>query len=199
MRSSSVAIFALTTAIAACSSPPRSPVPPPAGSLTLAPSSVASANPAPPPRAPREEPAWVRARSGDPLDRARLAIAVGALALVEAVEQGGPDAELGLSALPSAPDGALALARLGALAESRAGKPDLAAILAAIRGVVAEPSPQREALDAEGERACAESLARLVASTAINKDDRALAVSALHALAERGAIDPARIPTIAEP
>jgi hypothetical protein len=178
-----------------CSS--ATPLPPPPIPVPTA-SAPASASAAPPAESPRKrDPRWIQAASDDPLEKARLAVAVGAAALLDGVADGGETAEIALAALPFADDGEAAL---GPLADRARG--DAAArgrILAAILGIAGQPRRQREAIDPEGARRCAEVLVALAKDASVPREERALAVSAARALAERGFVDRARIPSELDP
>lgn len=142
---------------------------------------------------------WIRARDEDPLERARLAEAVGAAELLAAVDDGGEVAATALSALPFADDADIALGKLGERALA-AGPAELPPLLQAILGIAGRPARPREPLDPEGGQACADAMLSIAARTALPKEVRALAVSAARALAERGfRVDRARIPTDLDP
>jgi hypothetical protein len=191
--------LALAFAHLGCSSSHRdSPAPPPstgsAGALS------AAAQPAGPPRpSPREhDPLWLLARDEDPAERQRLALAVGAAGLLEGVDDGGDTAALALSALPYADDADLALGKLADLAQT-ADPAHRRALLDTILTIAGHPRKSRELLDPEGVRRCAETMVALAARDAIPRDDRAIAVSIARALAEKGFVDPARIPADLDP
>lgn len=143
------------------------------------------------------DPRWVAAADDDPLEKARLADAVGAAELLEGVEEGGSTADIALAALPYAADAELSLGRLGELA--RVGGPGRRKVLAAILGVAGLPRRQREALDPEGARRCGEVLLALSARAEVPREERALAVSAARALSEKGFVDSAKIPAELDP
>lgn len=155
------------------------------------------------------DPMWLRAKDEDPLERARLAEAVGAAGLLEGVEDGGEIAEVALGALPLADDGELALRRLGELAIVRleappgagaaAARPSLAQILEAILGIAGQPDRQREPLDREGARACGQALLVIAGRAGADPAARALAVSAARAMAAKAHVDPTKIPTDLDP
>jgi hypothetical protein len=175
--------------LAACSAPP--PVVP-------APVASVEAPPPPPPPSPRKtDPRWILAASEDPLEKARLAVAVGAAELLRGVEDGGETADIALAALPFADDGEVALGRLGELIG--AASPGRARILAAILGVAGQPRRQREGIDPDGARRCGLALIALAADRGAPREERAMAVSAARALAEKGLADPARIPSELDP
>ena len=119
----------------------------------------------------------------------RLA-SVGAIALIEAVEAGGEDESAALAAFPFADDGELALERLARLATSRSTK---APVLTAILGIAGRPRTQREPLDPAGAKAAAEAMIALARQESFPREERALAISAARALAEKGYVDPASI------
>jgi len=173
------------------------PEPPPAAT-SPATSAKPKASATAPPESPRlHDPRWIQAAGDDPLDKARLAVAVGAAGLLDGVEDGGETAAIALEALPFADDGEVALGRLAERA--RADAAGRGRILAAILGIAGQPRRQREALDPEGARRCAEALLVLAADATVPREERALAVSAARALSERGFVDRARIPTELDP
>jgi hypothetical protein len=174
---------------------------PPAGSSSASALVVASAQAGSGPAAPSPrltDPLWLRARDADPAERIRLANAVGAGGLVEGVDDGGEVAATALGALPYAEDGELALGRLGELARAGTGAPRRA-LLEAILGIAGQPRRQREALDPEGVKRCAEALLVMAAQASLPRAERSLAVSAARALAEKGYLDPTRIPGDLDP
>lgn len=140
---------------------------------------------------------WIRARDEDPAERQRLATAVGAAGLLDGVDDGGDIAALALAALPYADDADIALGHLADLASTSDAqrRPILETILA----IAGRPRRPRELLDPEGARRCAEAMVTLAARDALAREDRAIAVSAARALAEKGYIDPARIPADLDP
>jgi hypothetical protein len=148
-----------------------------------------------------DDPRWLAARSDDPLEKARLAEAVGAAELLAGIGDGGETAETALAALPFADDAEIAL---GPLAD-RIATPEATdgalrhRLLSVILAVAGQPRRQREPLDPEGARRCGQVLLRLAADTSLPREDRALAVSAARALAERRYVDPARIPSDLDP
>jgi hypothetical protein len=153
----------------------------------------------PPPVNPRlTDPLWLAARGEDSLDRVRLAQAAGASGLLEGLDDGGETALVALAALPEAPDAELALQRLAEVAASKAPA-NLHAVLETILAIAGEPRRSRELLDPEGVRAAGEALVELAGRTGLAPEDRALAISAARALAERGYVDEARIPTDLDP
>jgi hypothetical protein len=174
-------------AIAGCGSPP-----PP-----VVPETVAAPAPPPPPSPRKTDPRWLLAAGEDPLEKARLAVAVGAAELLSGVEDGGETAEVALAALPFADDGEIALGRLGEMI--RAPSPARARVLAAILGVAGQPRGAREPIDPDGAKRCGAALIALAADPAAPREERALAVSAARALAEKGLVDPARIPSELDP
>jgi hypothetical protein len=143
------------------------------------------------------DPRWREARGSDPLEKARLAAAVGAAELLRGIDDGGETAETALAALPFAEDGEIALGRLVELA--RADPARRRAVLSAILGIAGQPRRQREPLDPEGARHAGEALVALAADAAVPREERAIAVSAARALAERGYLDRARIPSDLDP
>ena len=169
---------------------------PPASAPVVASALASSALPAPSPR--RGDPLWLRARDADPAERMRLAIAVGASGLLDGVEDGGEIAATALGALPYADDAELALGRLGELARADGGGLRRA-LLGAILGIAGQPRRQREALDPEGVKRCAEALLVIAVQASLPRAERALAVSAARALAEKGYLDATRIPGDLDP
>jgi len=185
-------LFAIGVALTSCGSCKRETTPP-AGVFPDAapPPALTGSAAAESPR--RSDPLWQRAAGDDPIERARLADAVGAAGLLEGVEDGGDIARTALAALPLADDGDIALRRLceiATLAEPAAIGPVLEAIL----GIAGRPRQQRELLDPEGVRACGEALVVMAGKSSLSRADRALAVSAARALAEKGYVDPSKIP-----
>ncbi|APR77086.1 Hypothetical protein A7982_02433 [Minicystis rosea] len=178
----------VVTILAACTPPPPPPPTPPTVA-TAAPTATASAPVRESPR--RTDPRWMLAAGEDALEKARLAHAVGATELLAGVADGGEIADTALAALPYADDGEIALGPLATLL-----RPGLSrrAILSAILGIAGRPRHQREALDPEGAKRCAEALLALAADGGAPPEERALAVSAARALAEHGYVDRARIP-----
>ncbi len=173
--------------------------PPPAPSASATVVASASASVAAPRPSPRDtDPLWQRARDADPAERERLALAVGATGLLDGVEDGGVNAGTALLALPFAEDAELSLGRLGELAAS-AGAADRRGLLQAILAVAGTPRRQREALDPEGVKRCGEALIALAARGDLPRGERALAVSAARALAEKGYVDASKIPGDLDP
>jgi len=147
------------------------------------------------------DPRWLAARDDDPLEKARLAEAVGAAELLAGVADGGDTAETALAALPFADDAEIAL---GPLADRIAtpdapGAPSRRRTLATILAIAGQQRRQREPLDLEGARRCGQVLLRLAADASLPREERVLAVSAARALAERRYVDPARIPSDLDP
>jgi hypothetical protein len=177
--------------VAACRPAPPDPNPPAPPSAP--PSSTARSGPSP----RLADPRWIQARSEDPLEKARLAEAVGAAELLAGVEDGGETEATALAALPYAADAEVALARLAEIARADASR--RARALAAILAIAGSPRRPREPLDLEGARRCGEAVLALALDPAIPRDERALAVSAARALAEKRLVDPARIPTDLDP
>ena len=190
-RSHHASLLLSAVLLAACAGPPAPPaLPDPA---PVVPAANASAS-APPPRssARRTDPRWLLAAGDDPLEKARLAVAVGAAELLEGVADGGEIAEIALLSLPFADDGEIALGPLSALLSLPS--PPRASVLAAILGVAGTPRRSREARDPEGAKRCAEVLLALVVDASRPREERALALSAARALGEKGYVDRARIP-----
>ncbi|WP_433937505.1 thiamine biosynthesis protein [Sorangium cellulosum] len=175
------------SATSASSSPPSSAAAPP------------SASAAPRPPSPRlTDPRWLRAAGDDPLEHARLAEAEGASGLLAALEDGGDIALAALRALPYADDADLALGPLAERARA-APAPSLPPLLDALLGVAGRPPRPREPLDPDGARAAAALLLELSGRRDLPAEQRAVAISAARALAEKGLVDPARIPADLDP
>jgi hypothetical protein len=148
------------------------------------------------PESPRlHDPRWIQARDSDPLEKERLAVAVGAAGLLAGLDDGGETAETALGALPFADDAEIALGRLSDLAAREPVAERRRRLLVAVLGVAGQPRRQREPLDPEGARHCGEVLLGMVADRARPREERALALSAARALAERGYVARARIPS----
>jgi hypothetical protein len=151
------------------------------------------------PDSPRlKDPRWQRAGGEDRADRQALADALGATELVEAIADGGEIARTALLALPLADDAELALGPLARRALAASGE-DLGAILEAILGIAGRPAEAREALDPEGAAEAGEAMIALAGRTSLPREQRAMAVSAARALAEKKIVDPARIPRDLDP
>lgn len=144
------------------------------------------------------DPLWIQAKDEDPLERARLAEIVGASGLLLGLEDGGAIAETALASLPYADDAEIALRRLGELALAADAR-GLDPLLAAILEIAGRPPKDREALDAEGARACGEAVVSIASRASLDRALRARAVSAARALAAKGYVDPARIPSDLDP
>ncbi|WP_437694025.1 thiamine biosynthesis protein [Sorangium sp. So ce176] len=158
-----------------------------------------SASAAPRPPSPRlTDPRWLRAAGDDPLEHARLAEAEGASGLLAALDDGGDIALAALRALPYADDADLALGPLAERARA-APAPSLPPLLDALLGVAGRPPRPREPLDPDGARAAAATLLELSGRRDLPAEQRAVAISAARALAEKGLVDPARIPADLDP
>lgn len=144
------------------------------------------------------DPQWIAAREEDPAERMRLAAAEGAAGLLEAIGDGGEIAATALLALPYAEDAEAALGRLGLLSQA-APQDQRGPVLAAILAIAGQPRRSREALDPEGARACGEAMISLSSRIDASREERASAVSAARALAEKGYADPRRIPGDLDP
>lgn len=200
------ALLGLAVALAACS--PGAPQA--ASSAQPSSSTVTTATPlqqgAPrPPRgeAPggsprRGDPRWRRALAGDPLDVEALALAEGASGLLEGVEDGGELMRVALDALPLAADAELALGRLGELALLEDAAISEAAVVT-IHHIAGAPPSRGEPLDPDGVTAAARAVMTLATRAGLPRERRARAVSAARAFAERGVLDPARIPADLDP
>ena len=188
-------LWALASLLASgCPTPPppeAASVPPPPVLTVLAPPVVPVV--VAPHESPRlRDPRWLQARDPDPLEKARLAVAVGAAELAAALADGGETADTALAALPYADDADVALGRLAEL--TRAESTRRHRVLVAVLGIAGRPGRPREPLDPEGARRCGDAMLVLAADAALPREDRALALSAARALAERGYVDRARIP-----
>jgi hypothetical protein len=181
-------------ALAACSARPE----PSSGGPAHAGAASATAL-ARPPSARASDPRWIRAGGDEPIERIRLAEAVGAEELVDALDDGGAIEKTALSAIPFARDADLALAPLAARAAAAAAAPERTALLESLLAVAGRPRDQRDPIDPEGVRAAAATLVAIAGRASLPRDDRALAVSAARALADKGWIEAARIPTDLDP
>lgn len=184
-----------------CSSNHLDPQPPPPPSTAAAPLVSVTAASSAMPRAPsprESDPRWLLARDADPAERARLAVEVGAAGLLEGVEDGGEIEATALAALPFADDAEIALGRLAEIT-LEVGPTRRRSLLGAILAVAGQPRRQRDPLDPEGVRRCGQILLRLAATADLARPDRVLAVSAARALAEKGYVDPAKIPGDLDP
>jgi hypothetical protein len=200
-------LLGATFVLAACTrgseTATTSPPGPVGQSASASPSASANAAPVIPavarPDSPRlKDPRWQRAGGEDPADRQALADALGATGLVEALDDGSEIARTALSALPLADDADLALGPLARRALAASGA-DLGAILEAILGIAGRPAGAREALDPEGAAEAGEAMITLASRTSLPREQRASAVSAARALAEKKIVDPARIPRDLDP
>jgi hypothetical protein len=149
-------------------------------------------------RARASDPRWIAARDEDPAEQMRLASAEGAAGLLEAIDDGGETAATALAALPYAEDAEAALGRLGSRLQA-APPAQLGPVLTTILAIAGLPRRQREALDPEGARACGEALISLASRVEVPRENRAIAVSAARALAEKGYADPRKIPVDLDP
>jgi hypothetical protein len=191
------ALAAVVMLAAACSPGRRETAASP--SATVGASAIrvdATAAEAPSPRA--GDARWLAARDDDPAELMRLAAAEGAAGLLAGLVDGGATATTALRALPYADDAEAALGPLGKAALV-APPAQLVALLGAILAVAGQPRRSREALDPEGARACGEAVISLAARADVARDERAVAVSAARALAEKGYVDPRRIPGDLDP
>jgi hypothetical protein len=192
---------ALILALLGCSFRQRdTPAPPSSTNAGASPeAAVASAVAAPPRPSPRRsDPRWLRAQGDDPAQLQRLAIEVGAAELVDGVNDGGDIAAVALGALPYADDADIALAPLAELASAPTPSPRQA-ILTAILAVAGRPRRARELLDPEGVRRAGEVMLSLAARQDVPRAERALAISAARALAEKGYVDASRVPADLDP
>jgi hypothetical protein len=192
-RSRRIAILLATLAVSCSGGRHETAAPGSSSASASAPASAAPRGPSP----RLTDARWIRARDEDPLERARLASAVGAAELLEGVEDGGETAETALGALPFADDAEIALGRLAALAAAEPAR--RRRVLEAILGVAGRPRRARELLDPEGVRRAGEALVAIAQDRAVPREERAIAISAARALAEKGYVDPVRIPTDLDP
>lgn len=187
MRASSFGSLVLVACVG-CTEPSSS------RSLPTAAPPSASAAASSEPAAPVSGPLWERAAaSSDPLDRLELAEALGAGALLAALD----DARYGavaLAALGHARDAELALGTLASRAERAPGRGE--AELEVLLAVLEAPRRHGERLDPEGELAAVGSLERIAADAARPRRARALAASALGRFAERGLVALERVPHV---
>lgn len=146
----------------------------------------------------RQDPRWQRALAGDPLDVQALAEAEGATGLLEGLEDGGELFRAACEALPLAGDGELALGRLGEVALLEDPALSEAAVVA-IHRIAAGPPSRGELLDADGVAGAAAAVLALASRTTLPRERRARAISAARAFAERGVLDPDRIPADLDP
>jgi hypothetical protein len=198
VKSLLASLFALSCLAAAC----RRDATPVEGAVDAAAPPTAMLPAAAKPGGRATEPLWQRAGGGDVIELHRLAGAVGAIGLLAGVEEGGAIATTALAALPLANDADLALGPLGAIATTRAGArggPPLEPVLTAILGIAGRPARPGEALDEEGARACGAALVGIAARADLDRADRAVAVSAARALAEKGLLEPKSIPGDLDP
>jgi hypothetical protein len=136
---------------------------------------------------------WSRASGADPIDLATLADREGARGLLAGVEAGGEPGVTALHALPYADDAELGLRRLAEIGLQTDGDTQRDVVDTVLR-IAIRPAPD-EPLDPEGVRSCGAALLDIARRGSVDRDTRALAVSALRLLAERQAVDPAQIPT----
>jgi hypothetical protein len=195
------ALSACTRGEPATTSPPEEPAVGKAATVSPG-ASVALRAPVPGASAasPRlSDPRWQRAAGEDPEGLQALADALGATGLLEALGDGGDVLRTGLLALPHADDAELAL---GPLARRALGGPDAEreAVLEAMLAIAGRPAASRgEPLDPEGAAEAGEALIQLAGRTSLPREQRALAVSAARALAEKRLVDASRIPTDLDP
>lgn len=154
---------------------------------------------APDPQSPRlRDPLWLAARGEDDLERQRLAEAVGATGLLLGLEEGGEPARTALLSLPYTDDADHALARLGELSLIENGS-GLSLLLESVLAIAKRPQDAREPWDPEGTRACAQAMLTLAKRSSLPQPDRALAISAARAFAEKGLLDTADVPSDLDP
>jgi hypothetical protein len=195
--------FALLLASAACrTNRSDAPLSAPAPGLATSAARAMSASVEPPAAAaaspssvmPRGgEALFRRAAAGDPADRERLALALGAEGLLERLGDGEERAATALASLPYAEDAEAALGRLAALAlgsDPARRRPALEAMLA----IAGRPRAPRELVDPEGARRAGEAALSLAAQPFVLAEERALAISTARALAEKGYLDEGRVP-----
>jgi hypothetical protein len=201
------AILLLTAACAAlaCAPSPQPPSPSaqpsgnPVASATASQQGPRPLRGEPPGGSPRRaDLRWRRALEGDPLDLRALAEAEGAAGLLEGLEDGGDLFRAACAALPLAADGELALGRLGEVALLDDASLSDAAVLA-IHRIASGPPSRGEPLDPDGVAGAAAAVLALATRTELARARRAHAISAARAFAERGALDPDRIPLDLDP
>lgn len=205
MRRRVASLVLCLAGLAACSPSPPAPAP----SAQPSDSSVASAIPLQQAQRPlRGEPAggsprrrdlrWQRALGGDPLELRALAAAEGASGLLDGLEDGGDLFRAACEALPFAGDAEIALGRLGEVALLDDAALSEAAVVA-IHRIAAGPPSRGEALDPDGVASAAAAVLALASRETLSRERRARAISAARAFAERGALDPDRIPADLDP
>lgn len=195
----------LSLASVACGTGRReAPLSAPAPALAASAAAVTSASRGAPgastalPMSPALEALFRRAAEGDPADRERLALALGAEGLLEQVTEGGEREAMALAALPYAEDAEAALGRLAALALG-AEPARRRAMLEVMLAIAGRPRAPRELVDPEGVRRAGEAALTLAAQPGVPAEERALAISTARALAERGYVDEARVPRDLDP
>jgi hypothetical protein len=138
-------------------------------------------------------PRWERAQSGDPADLAELADAEGARGLARRLD----DPALGRTALAALEHAADAELATGLLARRAAARPATAeAELEVLLAVLSSPRRVGERLDPEGELEAVDALLGLAREASHPRRVRALALSCLGRLAERGLVDRAALPPL---
>ena len=167
-------------------------------SATVGATAVAGTTAAKAPSARATDARWLAARDEDPAALMRLAASEGAAGLLDGLDDGSETAATALRALPHADDAEAALGRLASRAAAAPGE-QRGPLLATILAIAGEPRRQREALDADGVRSCAEAMISLASRADVPREERATAVSAARALAEKGYADPHRIPGDLDP
>lgn len=127
-----------------------------------------------------------------------LALSEGATGLLEGVEDGGELFRTACAAMPLAADADLALGRLGEVALFDDASLSDVAILTIHR--IAGKAPSRgEPLDPDGVVAAADAMLRLASQKSLPPERRARAISAARLFAERGVLNPDRIPADQDP
>lgn len=141
---------------------------------------------------------WSKAKGEDLADKQALADALGAAGLLDALDDGGDITTTALLCLPLADDADTAL---GSLAQRMLDAPNEAreAYLVALLGITGRPAKAREMVDPEGAARAGEALLATAKNEALPREQRALAISAARALAEKKIVDPAKIPTDLDP
>jgi hypothetical protein len=141
---------------------------------------------------------WQRAKGEDLADKQALADAVGAAGLVDALDDGGDITTTALLCLPLADD---ADSALGVLAKRLTEAPSemREAYLVAMLGIAGRPAWSREMVDPEGALQAGEAVLTIAKNEALPREQRALAISAARAFAEKKIVDAAKIPTDLDP
>jgi hypothetical protein len=193
-----IALLAAVMLATACSPSRRETAASPSATASATP--VASAAAASPTAASARasDARWIAARDEDPAASMRLAAIEGAAGLMDGLDDGGETAVTALRALPYASDAEAALGRLGS-SLAGASPEQQGALLTTILAIAGERRRSREAIDPEGARSCGDALILLASRADVVRENRATAVSAARALAEKGIVDPRKIPKDLDP